>query len=105
MENPFEIIIEKLSVIENRLHSIDTKFNALENSNYLMDTKQVSEYLKLAVPTIYDKVHKREIPHHKIASKLYFDKKEIDKWILKAKKLTKNEINTLAENYIQKNTI
>jgi len=105
MENPFEIIIEKLNGIEKRMHSIEIKLNGLENSNYLMDTKQVSEYLKLAVPTIYDKVHKREIPHHKIASKLYFDKKEIDNWILKAKILTKIEINMLAEDYINNNKI
>lgn len=103
MENPFEIIIEKLNVIEKRIHSIETKLDSFENENHLMDTKQVSKYLKLAVPTIYDKIHKREIPYHKVASKLYFNKSEIDKWILNAKKLTKFELNSLAEDYIQKN--
>lgn len=103
MENPFEIIIEKLNVIEKRMHSIEIKLNGLENANYLMDTKQVSEYLKLAVPTIYDKVHKREIPHHKVSSKLYFSKTEIDNWVLENKILTKTEIHKMTNDYCLNN--
>ena len=105
MENPFEIIVQKLNAIDKRLHSIETKLNTLESSNNLMDTKQVSEYLKLAVPTIYDKVHKREIPHLKTGNKLYFDKNEIDGWLLNGKVLTKDKLNLLADEYLQKNRI
>ena len=107
MENPFEIILDKLASIENRLKVIEETVNS-KNKNTestLMDTKELSTYLKLTIPTIYDKVYKREIPHLKVSNKLYFMKDDIDNWLMKGRVLDRTEIDSMAEKYIMENRI
>ncbi|SNR43432.1 transcriptional regulator, AlpA family [Lutibacter agarilyticus] len=104
MENPFEIIIKKLTVIEKRLTSIEHKLGTKYNDDdykEVMNLKQLCGYLELSKSHIYKLTSTREIPHYKSGGKkLYFNKYEIDKWVLKNKVDTNDEINTMAANYI-----
>lgn len=45
---------------------------------------QIADYLSLSKNTIYQYVHRNQIPHHKIphSRKLIFRKEEIDAWII-----------------------
>lgn len=52
-----------------------------------------------AVPTIYDLVHKRLIPHSKQGKDLYFSRKELLEWIHSGKRKTASEIQNAATNY------
>lgn len=45
-----------------------------------------------AVPTIYDLVHKRQIPHSKRGGDLYFSKTDLLNWIKGGKRKTVAEI-------------
>lgn len=45
----------------------------------------------LAKPTIYYKVHKREIPHSKRGNRLRFSRRELIEWIEDGKRLTLEE--------------
>lgn len=45
-----------------------------------------------AVPTIYDLVHKRLIPHSKNGKDLYFSKSELLEWLKAGKRKTQTEI-------------
>jgi excisionase family DNA binding protein len=52
-----------------------------------MNVDQVAEYLGYSVGTIYNKVARGEIPHHKFSAKsVRFKKHEIDGWIAEQEK-------------------
>ena len=105
MENPFEIIVEKLTVIERRLTSIEHKLGTKYNDvgyKEVMNLRQLCDYLELSKSHIYKLTSTREIPHYKRGGKkLYFNKYEIDKWVLKNRVDTNEEIETMAANYIR----
>lgn len=107
MENPFEIIIERLDAIERLLYEIKSG-KQVDNvpvvyANELMNVQQVAAYLSLSVQTIYGLVYKREIPNAKRGKRLYFKRGEIDEWIGKTRRKTMAEIEAEAANYIVKN--
>ena len=52
-----------------------------------------------AVPTIYDLVHKRLIPHSKQGKDLYFSRSELTEWIKQGKRKTHSELALEAENF------
>lgn len=45
-----------------------------------------------AVPTIYDLVHKRLIPHSKRGKDLYFSRNELRRWMLEDRRKTEKEL-------------
>ena len=107
MENPFEIIIERLDAIERLLYEIKTG-KQVDNvpvvyANELMNVQQVADYLTLSVQTIYGLVHKMEIPNFKRGKRLYFKRTEIDDWICQSRRKTRVEIEQEATNYLLKN--
>jgi excisionase family DNA binding protein len=95
MENPFEIIIEKLNSLEKMVLEIKAELR-LENPKVafreLMDINQLSDYSFLSKASIYTLTMKREIPHFKQGKRLLFKKSEIDDWILKSRKKTREEL-------------
>ena len=104
MENPFEIILGRLEHIEKLLE------NNLENTNKnhrntatIMTIKDVSDYLNLSIPTIYGYTAKRYIPHAKRGNRLFFNKKDIDKWIIEGEQNTISDIERTASDYLVKN--
>ncbi len=52
-----------------------------------------------AVPTIYDLVHKRLIPHSKCGGNLYFKKSELLEWLQSGRRRTQAEIAGEAETF------
>ena len=99
MENPFEIILEKLNKIEEELAIINAR---LENKGYGMKSdyltlKELSEYVNLAVQTIYGFTSTNQIPYIKRGKKLYFKKSDIDIWIEKGQSKTLEEMEA---NYL-----
>lgn len=107
MENPFEIIIQRLDAIERLLYENKTG-KQVENlpgdyANELMNVQQVAEYLTLSVQTIYGLVHKMEIPNCKRGKRLYFKRTEIDDWIGQSRRKTVAEIEQEATNYLLRN--
>ena len=68
-----------------------------------MSVEQLANYLDLSRSHIYKKTSSKEIPHYKKGKKLYFNKKEIDQWILKDKIETSDEIEQMAKDYLTKN--
>lgn len=47
----------------------------------VMDIEGVAEYTTLSKSTIYNRITKKTIPHHKIGSRTIFLQEEIDQWI------------------------
>ncbi len=102
MENPFELILERLDRIEKAIASLNTT-NPIQVNNAPMDVKDLSEYLKLSVSAIYKLTSTSEIPHYKSGKRLYFKKKEIDEWIFSKRIKTRDDIENEAMEYLRKN--
>lgn len=78
-------------LIEEKLTSI-----GLAQKPFLT-TKEVAKYLGLTETYIRKLTHNREIPHYKPMGKnLYFNREEIDEWVLQSRVATADEIKTEA---------
>jgi excisionase family DNA binding protein len=105
MENPFEIIIEKLIAIERRLINVESKIIHQPESlgvAEIMTLRQLADYSSMSKSLIYKLTSSREIPHSKRGKRLYFSKMEIDEWLLKQKIKTVDEIQNDVDNYLSK---
>ena len=104
MENPFEIILERLDNIEKKLDQLQ-KNKDEDSINELLSVDEVANYLNYAKASIYGLVHKRELPYIKTGKKLLFKKKDIDRWIEDRKGKTKSDIKKMADDYILRNPL
>lgn len=105
MENPFDIIIERLDSIEKILFELSNKVLAHTtptSQEKLMGIDELSEYLKLAKPTIYQKTASREMPSIKIGKRLYFKKSDIDIWLNQGRRKSNFEIQEEAADFVRK---
>ena len=105
MENPFELILNKLNAIEELLKKTinDDKGSAVVMNAVAPDVlnlNQASEYISLSKSAIYKKTSDRTIPHFKQGKKLYFKSSELNEWLTKQRILTKDEIEKEADKYI-----
>lgn len=102
MENPFQIISERLDNIERLLIELkNTKRhsnNEIDQLPELMSIHQLSKYLSLANQTIYTFTSKHLIPYFKKGKRLYFRKSEIDAWISNGRRKTISEIEQEIRN-------
>jgi excisionase family DNA binding protein len=74
-------LFEKMDRIEQML-SYFSKGQIKQDE--LLTISEASQLLKLAIPTIYSKVSKNEIPVNKQGKKLYFYKSELIEWYVQA---------------------
>lgn len=102
MENPFELILERLDRIEKAIAKLNIGTPIAEVNNP-MDIKELSAYLKNSKSAIYKMTALNDIPHYKSGKRLYFKKSEIDGWIFSNKIKTNDDIEREAMEYIRKN--
>lgn len=102
MENPFELILERLAVIENLLRTSTKNDNLAdkEKNTEIFNIYQAAEYVSLSKATIYSKTASREIPHFKKGKRLYFKKSELEVWMTGQRILTLSEIENQADEYL-----
>lgn len=93
-------IMEKLIAIEKLI----LEQNILKKK--ALNMEEASTYLNLSVSHLYKLTSGDKIPFYKPNGKcLYFNREELDEWLLRNRNATKDEIETLAANYIMKNRI
>lgn len=93
MNNPFESIDARLKNIECLLLDIKyPKKETLPDTEEFLTIHQAAELLNLAVPTLYSKVSRGELPVMKRGKRLYFLKKELTEFIKTGRKKTVIEI-------------
>lgn len=102
MENPFELILERLDRIEKAITKLNVS-TPIAEVNHPMDIKELSTYLKNSKSAIYKMTASNDIPHYKSGKRLYFKKSEIDEWIFSNKIKTNDDIEKEAMEYIRKN--
>lgn len=101
MENPFELILERLDRIEKEIEKLSTN-DPLAIANDPMDIKALSAYIKTSPSAIYKFTSKGSIPHYKNGKRLYFKREEINEWIFSTKVNTAYDIDKAANEYIRK---
>lgn len=102
MENPFELIIDKLNNIENLLKTVMKNDNGTVTITEVLNLNQTAEYVSLSKSAIYKKTSERTIPHFKRGKKLYFKRSELDDWLTDMRIFTKAEIDKKATDYINR---
>jgi predicted DNA-binding transcriptional regulator AlpA len=96
LPNPFDILNERLTRIENLLSNILVE-NQNDSAGQRTTIKTKTIDLAVAITglkkkTIYNLVYKRLIPHSKRGKRLYFDEGELTAWISKGKRKTLEEL-------------
>jgi excisionase family DNA binding protein len=106
MENPFEIIVEKLNAIENQIASIENKLFTSDDTSKtvfeIMSLNQLCKYYDFTKSYIYKQTSNRLIPFYKNGKRLYFKKDEIDSWILENRVKTIKDIEQEANAYLMR---
>jgi excisionase family DNA binding protein len=88
-------ILEKLNAIERKLDGL-----AALNKETL-NFKEAAMYLDVSRSHLYKLTSAKEIPHYKPRGKqVYFEKRELDKWLLQNRQKTKAEIEQAAIDYV-----
>jgi excisionase family DNA binding protein len=106
MENPFDVIIEKLSRIETDISELKKLNPGRVHDDPVNDIVSINEAVKilnLAKPTIYALTSKNEIPFIKKNRKLYFSKKDLLTWLSQGKQKTIAEATDQVNEYMKKN--
>lgn len=106
MKNPFETIDARLSNIENLLldmkHSPKMIVAKHPDVEEFLTTQKAADFLGITVPTLYSKVWKREIPYMKRSKLLYFSRTDLMEYLKEGRKMSNDEIQAEAENYLKK---
>ena len=82
------LLLEKVEKLEAVLCRNQTETKIEEKP---MGVKEAAAFLELAVPTIYSKVCRGDLPAYKSGRKLYFDEAMLIKHIKSARKQVNNE--------------
>jgi excisionase family DNA binding protein len=100
MENPFELIMYKLTEIEKL---IKQKNGITIGTEEILNLEMASAYVGISKSTIYKYTSTKEIPHFKRGKRLFFKKVELDDWLTAHKVSSRDEIDKMATEYILKN--
>jgi excisionase family DNA binding protein len=107
MENPFEIIIDKLNRIESLLllkgKAENSATESFQETNEILNTNEAAVFLSVAKSTLYGMTSQREIPHFKRGKKLYVKRSELEEWLTQHRVKTNGEIDRLATEYVSRN--
>lgn len=107
MENPFELIMEKLDRIERMLLNSSTRnyspIAAEGEQPTVLTMKQAAAFTGLSTSRIYKLTSTRGIPHYKQGKKLYFKRAELNEWLTQNRISTVAEIEREATNYVIRN--
>ena len=91
MENPFEILDQRLSIIENKLDRLMTRIGEQKDTSVLdptwVTTKQLSQHLGISTAAVTN-VRGTKIPYYKIGGRILFKREEVDEYIQKSRKMS-----------------
>lgn len=102
MDNPFELIMDKLNSIEDLLKTLLKNDKVEVPVTEILNLNQAAEHLSITKSTLYKKTSERSIPHFKQGKRLYFKRNELDTWLTEQKVKTISELEREANDYIMK---
>ncbi|MCS5488916.1 helix-turn-helix domain-containing protein [Algoriphagus limi] len=105
MKNPFEVLEARLSNIESLL--LDLKHQPKEPQQTSLtpekplSIKEAAEFLNLAVPTLYSKVSRGELPVIKRGNRLYFLLADLNNYLEVGRRKSNWELEAEVEQYLK----
>jgi len=88
-------ILERLNAIERKIEEL-----AALNKDVL-NFKEAARYLDVSRSHLYKLTYTKQIPHYKPRGKqVFFERKELDQWLLQNRQKTKAEIEQAAIDYV-----
>lgn len=91
-------ILEKLAQLEGKIE----EQNLLQKE--VLTFNDVCKYLDISSSHLYKLTSQKQIPHFcPQGKKLYFNRTEIDQWLMRNRQETTEDIETAAANYLIKN--
>ena len=92
------LILEKLAQLEGKIE----EQNLLQKE--VLTFSDVCKYLDISSSHLYKLTSQKQIPHFcPQGKKLYFNRTEIDQWLMRNRQETTEDIETAAANYLIKN--
>ncbi|AJH14551.1 helix-turn-helix transcriptional regulator [Myroides profundi] len=89
---PIKLILEKLNYLEQLI---------ISNNKEILSVEELEKYTGFKKSYIYHLVHYSKIPYSKPNGKyLFFQKSEINEWLLKNKSLSDDQIQEKAREYV-----
>ena len=93
----FENLPEAVGLLSVKLDRIerllaDAKAAPADNQKDLLTPREAAEVLNLALPSIYSKVSRGELPNMKRGGRLYFSRAELETYIKQGRRLTAEEL-------------
>ncbi len=96
----FDQLPQAVTKLQDKLESIEQLLRQQQEqpakADELLTVSQAASLLNLAVPTLYSKVCRQEIPVNKQGKRLYFYRAELEDWIRSGRKQTATEIKAEA---------
>ncbi len=84
MENPFELLEQRLATIEEKLDSIIEKIDNPKDSSKLSPTwitsRQFAQHLGLSVSTVTN-LRGKKLPYYKIGGRILFKTEEVNEFL------------------------
>ena len=88
MENPFEVLDQRLSHIENKLDRLMTWIDEKKDTSKLdptwVTTKQLALHLGISTAAVTN-IRGTKIPFYKIGGRILFKREEVDEYIQKSR--------------------
>jgi len=105
MELQFNDLPKAVTELQQTVNNIERMLLIMANApqaeaDQMLTIQQASELLQLTVPTLYVKVHHREIPVSKQGNRLYFSKQELLEWVKLGRRKTIAETAVEAEAFL-----
>ncbi|MCX6306889.1 MAG: helix-turn-helix domain-containing protein [Bacteroidetes bacterium] len=104
MTNPFEEILSRLDRIERIMLNHETRqpVTITPDPEKYLTIAQASDLLNLKIGTLYQLVHKGQLPNYKRGKHLSFKENELRQWMQAGRRQTMTEIQTEAINALSK---
>jgi len=94
MENPFEILEQRLSSIEEKLDGLIQRINNENDTSTLsptwVTTKQLSQHLGISSAAVTN-IRGIKIPYYKVGGRILFKREEVDGFIQKSRYMSGGE--------------
>jgi len=97
-------ISERLNAIERKLDELAALNKELAALNKeTLNLKEAAKYLNVSCSHLYKLTYSKQIPHYKPRGKqVFFERKELDRWLLQNRQTTKAEMEQAAIDYVVK---
>ena len=88
MENPFELLDQRLSIIEDKLDRLIERIDVQKDTSVLdptwVTTKQLSQHLGISTAAVTN-IRGTTIPYYKVGGRILFKRQEVDEYIQKSR--------------------